>query len=165
MTNGVFYGSFNPLHNSHIGLIKEGLEHFDILHIFVRNVPEDDIVDYETKKAWLEALNEELTGKLRIYPLSIPENGIKADGSFDLVTIFLYTEKAAGVHLDGMISGGDKDIWTEALKPAFPEREFIVIPRSKIRSHSIRDNIEAFKDDVPEYVYETLKALKFNQEL
>ena len=59
-----------------------------------------------------------------------------------------------------MISGGDKDVWLLELKPAFPEKEFIVIPRSKIRSHAIRDDVDGLKNDVPEYVYQTLKGLK-----
>ena len=50
MKNGILYGSFNPLHNSHIELIKEGLKYFDLLHIFVRSVPKDDIVSFDTKK-------------------------------------------------------------------------------------------------------------------
>lgn len=154
--NGVLFGSFNPLHLSHVSLIKEGLSSFETLHIFVRNVPEADIVDYETKKQWLETLNRELSGRLRIYPLTFPEGSIRKDGSFDLVAIFLACEKEAGVRLDGMISGGDKDVWLGSLKPAFPDREFIVIPRSETRSWAIRENIEEMKSQVPKYVYSTL---------
>lgn len=159
MKNGVFYGTFNPLHISHVDLIKKGLEHFDVLHIFIRRT-KSDVVDFETKKSWLETLDKQLGGKLRIYPLEFPEGSVKEDGIFDLVKIFAHTEKQAGVHIDGMISGGDKDIWLTALIPAFPDREFIVIPRSSVRSHSIRDNLEELKNDVPDFVYETLKAGK-----
>lgn len=159
MKNGVFYGSFNPLHLSHVRVIKEGLKHFDHIHIFVREVPESDVVDFKTKKEWLETLNKELGNKLTIYPLEFPEGSIKEDGGFDLVKIFLYTEECAKVRIDGMISGGDKNAWFEALKPAFPDREFILIPRDDIRSHSIRDDVEGLKDSVPSYVYETLKDL------
>ena len=160
MKNGVLYGSFNPLHMSHVELIKKALGYFETLHIFIRSVPKADIVSYEVKKEWLEKLNEEIgADRLRIYPLEFPEGSIKENGQFDLVAIFKSTEEKAGVRLDGMISGGDKDVWREALEPAFPDREFIVIPRSETRSWAIRENLEEMKDSVPEYVYQTLKAL------
>lgn len=160
MKNGILYGSFNPLHNSHIELIKEGLKYFDVLHIFVRSVPKDDIVSFDTKKMWLEKLNEEVGGKLRIYPLDFPPGNVRPDGSFDLVKIFLYTQELSGVSIDGMISGGDKDVWLKELQPAFPDKDFIVIPRSNIRSHAIRDDVEGLKKDIPDYVYRTLKELE-----
>ena len=158
MKNGILYGSFNPLHNSHITLIEEGLKHFDILHIFIRSVPKDDIVDYATKRKWLEKLNEPVGGNLRIYPLEFPPESIRPDGSLDLVKIFLSTQELTGSRIDGMISGGDKDVWLQELKPAFPDREFIVIPRSTIRSHTIRSDGEALKQDVPDYVYHDISG-------
>ena len=156
MTNGVLFGSFNPLHNSHVTLIEEGLKHFDVMHIFIRGT-KDDIVDYDTKKAWLETLDRQLGGRLKIYPLTFPDGSFREDGSYDIARIFSGCETQAGVRFDGMISGGDKDVWLDTLKPAFPDRKFIVMPRNMIRSHAIRDNIEALRNDVPEYVYQTLK--------
>lgn len=158
MKNGLLYGSFNPLHNSHVDLIKKGLEYFDTLYIFVRSEGERDIADYTVKRSWLETLSAQLDRRLRIYPLEFPEGSIKPDGGFDLIRIFSHTEEQAGVRIDGMICGGDKDIWLNTLKPAFPDREFIVIPRSDIRSHKIRDDVEGLKDLVPDYVYASLSG-------
>ena len=59
-----------------------------------------------------------------------------------------------------MISGGDKDVWLKELQPAFPDKDFIVIPRSNIRSHAIRDDVDGLKNDIPDYVYRTLKELE-----
>ncbi len=156
MMNGLMYGSINPLHNNHIALIKTGLEHFDLLHIFVRSEGDKDLVGYETKKQWLETLGGEFGGRLRVYPLDFPEEVFDADGRIDLVKVFLRTEQLTGVHADGLITGDDKKDWIDTLQPAFPERKFVMVASNEVITYDVRENLELLKDDVPAYVYESL---------
>ncbi len=157
MKNGLIYGSFNPLHLSHIELIKEGLKHFDTLHIFVRSEGAKDLVDYNTKKQWLETLSGELQCSLKVYPFVFPKDSIRPDGSIDLVRIFLYTQEQIECHADGLITGGDKKDWIEALTPAFPDREFMILPESELIDDNFSGDPDDFRDRIPDYVYRTLK--------
>ena len=54
LKNGLLFGSFNPLHLSHIELLSKALESFEFMHVFVRYTDGVDMVDWDTKRNWLD---------------------------------------------------------------------------------------------------------------
>lgn len=160
MKNGMLFGSFNPLHLSHIDLIKKALDHFEILHVIIRNNESKDMVEPETKMKWLENVNETVGGRLRLYTMELPIQDKRYD-KLDMTAIFLQSEKMTGKHIDGLICGEDMQYMIDTFKKSLPDREFIVIPRDSRSSTGIRDNIDAMKDDIPDFVYKDLKERGF----
>lgn len=159
LENGLLYGSFNPMHLSHVELIEKALEHFQYLHIFARVNKGVDLVDWETKKSWLERLNrEKFDGRLRIYKLELSFHD-KNYGKLDFVESFLNSEKETGIHLDGLICGEDMQYMVDRMKAALPDRKFVVIPRDGRSSSGIRKDIDSMKEQVPDFVYEDLLRL------
>ena len=156
LKNGLLFGSFNPLHLSHIDLIEKALEHFETLHVFARHTEGVDMVDWATKRAWLERVNEQTGNRLRIYQLELKMKD-KQYARLDMAGIFLQCEEQTGVFLDGLICGEDMQYMVDTLKTALPDRTFIVIPRDARSSTGIRGDLEAMKSEIPDYVYNDLK--------
>ena len=158
LENGLLFGSFNPLHLSHIELMKKALESFATLHVFVRCTEGVDLVDWETKKSWLERVNEELDGRLKIYKMDLSLKD-KSYDKLDMVGIFLEAEKQAGVHIDGLICGEDMQYMVDTFIEKLPDRTFIVIKRDGRSSTNIRSDINAMTNEIPDYVLEDVKGV------
>lgn len=156
LKNGLLFGSFNPLHLSHIDLIGKALGYFEMLHIFARYTEGVDMVDWQTKKKWLERVNEQFDDRLRIYKMEMLMKD-KQYGNLDLTAEFLKYEKQTGVTLDGLVCGEDMQYMVDVLKASLPEKTFIVLPRDPRSSSSIRGSIDAMRPDMPDYVYKDLK--------
>lgn len=156
LKNGLLFGSFNPLHLSHIDLLAKALEYFETLHIFARYNEGVDMIDWDTKKKWLDRLNEKFNNRLRIYKLVLQLKD-KQYGKIDLAAMFLKCQDEAGVFLDGLICGEDMQYMVNTLKAALPDRDFIIIPRDHRSSSRVRGNLEAMKSDLPDFVYKDLK--------
>lgn len=156
LKNGLLFGSFNPLHLSHIELLSKSLETFEIMHVFARYTDGVDMVDWDTKLKWLETVNESLGNRLKIYKFELAMKD-KQYAKLDMAKVFLECQEKAGVFIDGLICGEDMQYMVNTLKEALPDRQFIVIPRDSRSSSSVRDNLEEMKDEIPEYVYKDLK--------
>ncbi len=157
LKNGLLFGSFNPLHVGHFEVFEKALENFETLHVFTRYTEGVDMVDWETKKKWLERANEEnFDGRLRIYKLELRMKD-KQYGNLDMVSIFLDCEKTAGVHMDGLCCGEDMQYMVDTLKAALPDREFYLNPRGYRSSSLFREDLDKWKEEFPEYVYRDLK--------
>lgn len=156
MKNGLLFGTFNPLHLSHIELIKKALEHFETLHVFVRCDPTIDLVDWDTKKKWLEKVNEECGGRLVVTKFELSVENKRYD-KLDMVGIFKQAQEISGIHIDGLICGEDMQYMVDTLKNSLPDREFVVIPRDGRSSTAVRGDLEKMKDNIPDYVYKDLK--------
>lgn len=154
--NGLLYGSFNPLHLSHVELMEEGLRHFERLHIFARHNEGVDLVDWKTKEGWLLTLRERFEGRLSIYKLELSFRDKQYD-RLDFKQEFLDAEKKTGVRLDGLICGEDMRYMADEMKKALPDRVFYVIPRDERSSSRVREDLSAMKGDLPDFVYLDLK--------
>ncbi|MCR4833855.1 MAG: hypothetical protein K5900_09790 [Butyrivibrio sp.] len=156
LKNGLLFGSFNPLHFSHIELLSKSLETFETMHVFARYTDGVDMVDWDTKLRWLETVNESFGKRLRIYKFELAMKSKQYD-KLDMTKVFLECQERTGVFIDGLICGEDMQYMVNTLKEDLPDRYFIVIPRDSRSSSSVRDNLDEMKDEIPDYVYKDLK--------
>lgn len=159
--NGVYVGSFNPPHIGHIETMKQALETFDMLHIFVRYNKGIDLVDWDTKVEWFDRMNEELGGRLVIHKM-MNEN-IK-DKTYTLEDFFAFmrdTGRVIGAPVRGFVFGDDYLKLLPAFKKEFPEMVFVegirpVDGAEALSSTAIREDLEGHRRWLPEYVYTSL---------
>ncbi len=161
LENGLLFGSFNPLHVGHIQVLQFALEHFEVMHVFTRYTEGVDMVDWETKLSWLNRVNEECCdGRLRFYKFVLAMKD-KQYAKLDFTGTFLECERRCGVHLDGLVCGEDMRYMADALSADLPDRTFIVHPRGEHSSSRVREDLDRWKDDLPKYVYDGLKAMGY----
>ena len=167
---GIFPGSFNPPHVGHMLTIRLALEHFDVLHMFVRYNEGMDLVDWETKRGWFERINEEMGGRLVIHKM---ENQAIRGKTYTIEDFFDFirdTVRSVGEPVSGFVFGDDYRDKLPVFQKEFPQMYFFLgLPplsgTERISSTAIREDLEGHKDWLPEYIYDTLKVLNQAEEI
>ena len=163
--NGVYVGSFNPPHLGHVQAMREALEVFDVLHLFVRYNEGVDLVDWDTKRGWFERIDEELDGRLRIHKMvneKVKGKSYTLDEFFDFMRD---TERVIGEPVAGFVFGPDYKRLLPAFKREFPTMHFDIGARpidpatgEEYSSTALRDDLEGHRDWLAPYVYESLRT-------
>ena len=167
--NGVYMGSFNPVHYGHMETMRQALDFFDVLHVFVKYVEGVDLTDWETKRRWFERINaEEMDGRLRIYQ-EIPQIRDKQYGMDLFADFFRRAEEEIGEPIQGIVLGSDYDELVPKLRETFPQITFTVIRRGLSNgdyptSSAIREDMEQYRRWLPDYVYQSLREVHARKE-
>lgn len=165
--NGVYVGSFNPPHAGHIETMKKALETFDTLHMFVRYNQGVDLVDWETKSAWFDRINEELGGRLVIHRMI---NEAVKGKSYTTEEFYAFIgetvqiiESSGGAEnkVTGFVFGKEYEKIIPEIGKRYPDLHFLIVDLKmdgevKISSTAVREDLEAYKKWIPDYVYASL---------
>ena len=158
---GIFPGSFNPPHFAHMRTIRQALECFDVLHMFVRYNEGVDLVDWETKRGWFDRINEEMDHRLVIHKM---ENQAVRGKSYTMEDFYEFirdTIREVGEPVAGFVFGDDYKNLIPLFRQEFPQLYFFKGPppadgEVRLSSSAIREDLEGHKNWLPAYVYETL---------
>ncbi len=167
---GIYPGSFNPPHTGHLLTIRQALECFDVLHMFVRYNEGTDLVDWETKCGWFRRINEEMGGRLVIHKMANQALKGKTYTMEDFFTFMRNTMSSVGGPVRGFVFGDDYKKMLPAFQKEFPQMFFFegtrpVIGTELTSSSAIREDLEGHKEWLPSYVYETLRDLYSAEEM
>lgn len=160
--NGVFVGSFNPPHKGHIRTMREALEAFDVLHVFVRYNEGVDLVDWDTKRIWFERMAESLDGRIATHKMVNEEVKGKSYTLEDFFEFMRDTERIIGEPVAGFVFGNDYTELLPAFAREFPHAFFLIAKRSvdangeEYSSTAIRNDLEGHRQWLEPYVYEDL---------
>lgn len=155
----VFMGSFNPPHIGHLKAIDRILEKHESFHLFVRYNEGVDLTDWETKKGWFDRINAERGNRIVIHKLTTDELKGKTYSANIFSAFLRLFEERIGSKLDEVWAGEDARPLVEASQADFPDTEFVLMERI-CSSTPIREDLEAHRDELLPYVYESLAALK-----
>ena len=164
--NGVYVGSFNPPHRGHIQAMRDALEVFDTLHMFVRYNEGVDLTDWETKRGWFDRIGEELGGRIVVHKKVNEEIKGKSYTINDFFEFMRDTERVIGAPVAGFVFGEDYADLMPTFEREFPHATFFIPKRpvdangEPYSSTAIRDDLEGHRHWLPGYVYETLHARK-----
>ena len=165
----MYMGSFNPVHYGHMETMRQALDFFDVLHVFVKYVEGVDLTDWETKRLWFERINaEEMDGRLRIYQ-EIPQIRDKQYGMDLFADFFRRAEEEIREPIQGIVLGSDYDELVPKLRKTFPQITFTVIRRGLSNgdyptSSAIREDMEQYRRWLPDYVYQSLREVHARKE-
>lgn len=162
--NGVYVGSFNPPHLGHIETMREALNSFDTLHLFVRYNEGTDLTDWPTKLGWFERIDEELGGRLTIHKMVNEAIKGKTYTTQDFIEFMRDTERVIGEPVAGFVFGGEYDGLIPTFRQSFPTKHFVEGIRpmrdgQEMSSTAIRQDLEGHKSWLPDYVYQSLHEL------
>ena len=164
--NGVYVGSFNPPHAGHTLTMREALEVFDALHVFVRYNEGVDLVDWDTKRGWFERMAEELDGRVVVHKMVNEEVKGKSYTIDDFFVFMRDTERTIGEPVAGFVFGDDYARLLPTFEREFPGMVFHIGVRpvdasgEPYSSTAIRSDLEGHRHWLAPYVYETLHARK-----
>lgn len=157
-TIGMYGGSFNPLHNGHIKCIRKALTICDKLYIIVGSLPNRDIVSFEEKQNWFKITFKNDMDKITFIWV---KDETKDKRNYNLNSWKDDAEKIKSIiskNIDYIFCGSDYNKPNNPYEICYPESKIIFFNREDgINSTMIRNDLEKYKEWLPEIVYSTLK--------
>lgn len=146
---GFFFGSFNPLHDGHLYLIREALKRVETLDIYIGNKKRLTRMPWEIRqKSMLQALeHEDLSDRVTI---------LNESTLFQEISIGSYKLAVVGSDIANLISSGNSKIEPDETAHIFRADSYLILDRHDHPIDSTSLNILSKKANV-EIVQSTYK--------